>query len=78
MAWAIVGNMLSIDGSVNFKGTRVRATPLENGATMVLAEVLPEKYRELGRKATELAWGGGSGCPEGTRDVVRVTWAQRG
>jgi hypothetical protein len=42
---------------------------------MVWAEIVPEDEWELGKEASPLAWGGGSGCPEGTQQVVRVTWA---
>jgi hypothetical protein len=70
----ITGNVLSIDGTVNFKGTKVAVTPLEAGPTMVWAEIVPEVQWELGKKATRLPWGGGERCPAGTKQVVRVTW----
>jgi len=70
----ITGNVLSLDGSVNFRGAKVAVTPLEAGPTMVWAEVVPEAQWELGRKATRLPWGGGERCPVGTKQVVRVTW----
>jgi len=70
----IKGNVLSLDGSVNFKGASVTVTPLEAGPTMVWAEIVPEAQWELGKPATKLPWGGGSRCPLGTRQVVRVTW----
>lgn len=70
----IVGNVLSLDGSVNFKGARVAVTPLKAGPTMVWAEIVPEAQWELGRLATRLPWGGGERCPVGTKQVVRVTW----
>lgn len=71
----IVGNVLSIDGSVNFRGASVAATALEDGPTIVLAEALPEAGVELGKAGTELPWGGGTGCPVGTKQVVNVTWS---
>ncbi|MCU0968963.1 MAG: hypothetical protein MUF03_09100 [Rubrivivax sp.] len=71
----IVGHLLSIDGSVNFKGAHVRPTRLEDGPSMILAEVVPEAQRALGKPATALPWGGGSGCPVGTTIVLRVTWS---
>ncbi len=71
---AIVGNVLSLDGTVNFKGARVAVTPLEDGPTLVWAEIVPESDWELGKPATRLPWGGGSRCPVGTKQVVRVTW----
>jgi hypothetical protein len=70
----IVGNVLSLDGTVNFKGARVAVTPLEDGPTIVWAEIVPESDWELGKPATRLPWGGGSRCPVGTKQVVRVTW----
>jgi hypothetical protein len=48
--------------------------PLEDGATMIWAEVVPEDEWDLGKEASRLAWGGGSGAPEGTKQVIRVTW----
>lgn len=71
----IVGNILSIDGQLNFKGASVAVTPLEAGPEMVWAEVVPESQWELGKEATAQPFGGGDGCPVGTVQVVRVTWA---
>ncbi|GGD02421.1 hypothetical protein GCM10011342_09300 [Aquisalinus flavus] len=70
----IVGNVLSLDGTVNFKGASVAVTPLEAGPTLVWAEIVPEMQWDLGGKATDFPWGGGSRCPVGTAQVVRVTW----
>lgn len=71
----IVGNLLSMDGSVNFLGANVEVIELEAGPTITLAAVVPEADRDFGRPATLLRWGGGSACPEGTQQVVRATWA---
>lgn len=71
----IVGNLLSKDRQVNFRGGRSPVIALEEGPTMEWAEVVPEDQWDLGKPATLLPWGGGSGCPVGTRQVVRVTWA---
>ena len=71
----IVDNILSIDGQLNFKGASVAVTPLEAGPEMVWAEVVPESQWELGKEATVRPFGGGDGCPVGTVQVVRVTWA---
>jgi len=71
----IVGDILSIDGQLNFKGARVAVTPLEAGAEMVWGEVVPESQWELGKEATARPFGGGDGCPVGTVQVVRVSWA---
>ncbi len=70
----IIGNLLSIDKSVNFKAAQSSVIPLEKGPSMILAERLPPEQFELGKKATALPWGGGSGCPIGTKQIVRVTW----
>ena len=71
----IIGNLLSIDNRINFKGKIVNVTPLEDGPSMVLAELVPSKEWELGKKATFLPFGGGSGCPEGTKQIIRVVWS---
>lgn len=70
----IVGNLLSLDGSVNFKGAMLEVTPLERGPSMVWVEIVPESEWELGKAATALNFGGGNGCPVGTLQVVRATW----
>ena len=66
----VVGDLLS-DGvagePVNFRGTETDVTPLDAGPSLVLAEVVPED-----RWSTESR---GTACPEGTRQVVRATWA---
>lgn len=70
----VTGNILSIDKSMNFKGSSIAVTPLEVGPTLVLAEPVPESQWELGKTATRTHFGGGDGCPTGTQNVVRVTW----
>ena len=71
----VIGDLLSIDNGANFKGSSVPFTPLEDGPSMVLAEMVPEDQWELGKKATFLPFGGGSGCPEGTKQIIRVVWS---
>ena len=71
----IIGNLLSKHNTLNFKGASIDVILLEEGPTLILAEIVPEEEWEIGKPATPLPWGGGSGCPEGTRQVVRVTWA---
>ncbi len=62
----IVGDLMSLDGSVNFKGARADVIPLESGPTMILAEVIPRENWSLG---------GNGNCPrEGTKNIVRTTW----
>lgn len=70
----IVGNLLSKDHEVNFRGLSVGVIPLEDGPAMVLAKMVPESEWEVGKKASRLPLGGGSGCPPETKQVVRVTW----
>ena len=70
----IKGNLLSSDNQINFKGKTINVIPLEDGPSMVLAELVPEEEWYLGRKATFLPFGGGSGCPVGTKQIVRVVW----
>jgi len=45
---------------------------LPNGPTMVMAEVVPQSQWELGKESGRRI---GSGCPEGTKAVVRAVWA---
>jgi hypothetical protein len=70
----VIGNILSLDGKLNFKGASIDVIPLEEGPTMIFAEIVPEEQWNVGQKATELPWSGGSGVVEGTQQVVRVTW----
>lgn len=66
----VVGDLLSdgVSGEpVNFRGMETSVTPLDAGPSLVLAEVVPED-----RWSTESR---GTACPEGTRQVVRATWA---
>ncbi len=70
----VVGNVLSRDGSLTFKGASVPFTALEDGPSLVWAERVPENEWTLGAPATRLDWGGGDSCPTGTLQVVRATW----
>jgi len=70
----IVGNVLSKDNSLNFKGASVTVTPLENGPSLVAAESIPQTEWMLDHPGTTLPFGGGTGCPTGTNQVLRVTW----
>ncbi|MBC8162242.1 MAG: hypothetical protein H7Z42_13610 [Roseiflexaceae bacterium] len=73
VAVEIGGNLLSIDRAFNFKGATIAVTPLAPGPTLILAELVPEAQWELGKAGGP--WGTGSGCPTGTLQVVRATWA---
>lgn len=70
----IVGDVLSLDGTINFKGTSIIVTPLEDGPTLVWAEIVPRERWNLGSEGTFLAFGGGTGCPAETKQIVLVTW----
>jgi hypothetical protein len=68
----IVGNLHSIDNTVNFKGAEIMVTPLEPGPSLVFAEIVPQDEWRLGDKGSQ----GGTGCPaEGVQQIVRVAWA---
>lgn len=69
----ITGNVLSLDGRYNYRGTSVAVTPLAPGPTLVLAETSPEPQWKLG--VTEGSFSVGTGCPVGTTQAVRVVWA---
>lgn len=67
----IVGNLHSIDNTLNFKGAEIMVTPLEAGPSLVFAEILPQDEWRLGDKGSQ----GGTGCPaEGVQQIVRVAW----
>jgi len=72
----IVGNLLSVDGSLNFRNSSSTVIALEEGPTLIYAEVVPESQWDLGKElSTGLRFGApGDGCPEGTQQVVRVVW----
>ena len=69
----IVGNLHSIDNSINFKGAEIVITPLEPGPSLVFAEIVPKDEWRLGDKGSSQR---GTGCPvEGVKQIVRVAWA---
>ena len=71
----IVGNLHSLDQTLNFKGAEVTVTPLEPGPSLVFAEVVPQESWHLGRES-DGSWGSSDGCPtSGVAQVVRVAWA---
>lgn len=62
----ITGDLMSLDGRVNFKGTQADVIPLEAGPTMILSEIVPPENWQLGTSGN---------CPrDGVNSVVRVTW----
>lgn len=69
----IVGNLNSIDGTLNFKGTQVAVTPLAPGPTLVMAERVSDREVD---KGLGLARTKGSACPsKGVAQQIRVVWA---
>ncbi len=70
----IVGNVISLDNSVNFKGASVEVTPLEDGPSLVWAERVPEGEWVLDAQGTGIPFGGGTGCPANTKQIIRATW----
>ncbi len=69
----IVGNLNSIDGSLNFKGAQVAVTPLAPGPTLVMAERVSDREVD---KGLGLARTKGSACPsKGVAQQIRVVWA---
>jgi hypothetical protein len=70
----IVGNLLSLDQTINFKSAKIDVTPLLPGPTLILAEIVPQEQWQLGKEAGT-GRGSGDGCPQGTTQIVRVVWA---
>ena len=68
------GNVLSKDQQFNFLGRQVPVTRLEGGPSLVFAERVPPAEWDLEKPATRFPFGGGSGCPKATKQVVRVVW----
>jgi len=67
----VMGNLISRDGQVNYRGAKIAVTPLEAGPGLVIAEIVPLEQV----KVREGGWGAGSGCPADTRQIIRVVWA---
>lgn len=69
----VKGNVHSQDGRLNFQGTEVDVTPLANGPTIVLAELVTnfDQSASMSRQRTR-----GTTCPDkGVEQVLRVVWA---
>lgn len=63
----IVGDVLSIDGSVNFRGSAAQVIPLEDGPSLVFAETVPPEEWSLGTE---------NDCPnEGLQTIIRAVWS---
>ena len=62
----IVGDLMSLDGALNFKGAAAEVIPLASGPTIILAEDVPPNYWSLGNEGD---------CPRpGLRGIVRAVW----
>ncbi len=69
----VIGHLNSIDGTLDFRGATVAVTPLEDGPSMIFAEVVEDwtLVGNLGPRRTR-----GSLCPsDNTVQAIRVTWA---
>jgi hypothetical protein len=68
----VVGHLQSIDGRLDFQGASVSVIPLEDGPSIVLAEVV-EDWTLVGTLGPRRVRG--SLCPtEGIVQAIRVTW----
>lgn len=70
----VIGNLFSMDHTINYKGSQVGVTELVKGPSLVLAESVDKDEWELGKQASARRFGGGNGCPDATRQVIRVVW----
>ncbi len=62
----IVGDIASLDGSLNFRGAETDVIPLEAGPTLILAETLAREDWSLGESGD---------CPrDGVKTIVRAVW----
>ncbi len=68
----IVGNLLSLDGALNFRGAVIAVTQLAPGPALVLAESVPVEQWKLEQPGGP--WSVGSGCPDGTVQAIRAVW----
>jgi len=69
----VVGNLLSIDGALNFKGASAAVIPLAAGPALVMAERVSDREvdKGIGLPRTK-----GSACPaQGIAQQIRVVWA---
>ena len=62
----VIGDLMSLDGGVNFKGAQADVIPMAAGPTMILAERVPQENWSVGTPGN---------CPRnGVKSIVRVTW----
>lgn len=71
----VTGNILSINGEINFQGATAAITPLEQGPRIVFAErvVLSEWRKKQFNMFTFLE--NDTKCPSETKQVLRVVWS---
>lgn len=71
----VVGDILSKDAALNYRGASAPIIPLQAPPALILAEVVPQAEWDLGARGTRIPWGGGTGCQvERTVQVLRVGW----
>ncbi|WP_350174340.1 hypothetical protein [Erythrobacter sp.] len=69
----IIGHVESIDGTLDFKGSSIKVTPLEPGPTLVMAQIVSDDEEDMGLGLPRTK---GSECPaQGIAQKVRVVWA---
>lgn len=71
----VVGNLVSLDQRTNFRNAQVEVTALEQGPSLIWAEPVKDVHWEIGKASTNLPFGGGTGCPERTQQIIRVVWS---
>ncbi len=69
----VTGHIYAIDRTLDFKGAAVAVTPLEQGPSLVLAELFEPAHPHKGLDVRRTR---GSACPsEGSLQVLRVVWS---
>lgn len=71
----IVGNILSLDGKTNFKGATAPVVPLEQGPSIVFAEVIPRSEWSNKKSAPFTFWRDDGICPAESKQKILVTWS---
>lgn len=69
----IVGHLLSLDTMIDFHGSKIHVTPLADGPSMVMAELVNPNAHDLGlgQRRTD-----GNDCPQnGIEQALRVVWS---
>ena len=67
----VIGNLGSLDGQVNFRGTSVDVTPLAAGPSLVFAEIVPKPDWRLDQSTADAPFD----CPaDGVQQILRAVW----